>query len=163
MDDKPMIPQTDRRKFLKQASLSVAAISSMPSMDLPVLGADLGSRIQSLEMLVLRQAGEQRRVLKVISSSGLSGYADFPDLDYAPALGGVARNELIGVNPFAVEAIWARAQAAHEGRKPKRRRRRLCSVAIEQKRCVPRASSAAALPHWIKRMCKSSPTHWTEY
>ena len=76
-------------------------------MDLPVLGADLGSRIQSLEMLVLRQAGEQRRVLKVISSSGLSGYADFPDLDYAPALGGVARNELIGVNPFAVEAIWA--------------------------------------------------------
>ena len=107
MDDKPMIPQTDRRKFLKQASLSVAAISSMPSMDLPVLAADLGSRIQALEMLVLRQAGEQRRVLKVISSSGLSGYADFPDLDYAPALGGVARNELIGVNPFAVEAIWA--------------------------------------------------------
>lgn len=107
MDDKPMIPQTDRRKFLKQASLSVAAISSMPSMDQPVLAADLGSRIQALEMLVLRQAGEQRRVLKVISSSGLSGYADFPDLDYASALGGVARNELIGVNPFAVEAIWA--------------------------------------------------------
>ena len=107
MDDKPMIPQTDRRKFLKQASLSVAAISSMPSMDLPVLAADLGSRIQALEMLVLRQAGEQRRGLKVISSSGLSGYADFPDHDYAPALGGVAKNELIGVNPFAVEAIWA--------------------------------------------------------
>ena len=77
MDDKPMPPQTDRRKFLKQAFLSFAAISSMPSMDLPVLAADLGSRIQALEMLVLKKEGEQRRVLKVISSSGLSGYADF--------------------------------------------------------------------------------------
>jgi 2-dehydro-3-deoxyphosphogalactonate aldolase len=51
-------------------------------------------------------------VLKVISSTGDAGYADFPDLDYAPALGGVAKKHLIGANPFAVEAIWSTMRRA---------------------------------------------------
>ena len=51
-------------------------------------------------------------MLKVISSTGAAGYADFPDLDYAPALGGVAKNHLIGANPFAVEAIWSKMRQA---------------------------------------------------
>ena len=86
MDDKPMIRKTDRRKFLKQASPSVEAISCMPSIDLPVQRI-WAAASRPLEMLVLRQEGEQRRVLRVISSSGLSGYADFPDLDYALGIG----------------------------------------------------------------------------
>ena len=61
---------------------------------------------------MLKQNREQRRVLKVISSTGAAGYADFPDLDYAPALGGVARKHLIGANPFAVEAIWSTMRQA---------------------------------------------------
>ena len=65
-------------------------------------------RIEALELLVLQHDLEQRRVLKVISSTGAAGYADFPDIDYAPALGGVAKNYLIGANPYAVEAIWSK-------------------------------------------------------
>ena len=68
--------------------------------------------IEALEALVLERNGEQRRVLKVISSTGAAGFADFPDIDYAPSLGGVARNHLIGANPYAVEAIWSKMRQA---------------------------------------------------
>jgi len=103
---------SNRRNFLKQAALGTVALAGLPSLDLPLLAADSGSRIKSLELLVLKQNREQRRVLKVISSTGAAGYADFPDLDYAPALGGVAKENLIGANPFAVEAIWSKMRRA---------------------------------------------------
>jgi 2-dehydro-3-deoxyphosphogalactonate aldolase len=114
MDHQVMTHLTNRRNFLKQATLGVGALAGLPSLDLPLLaaGSDKASRIEALELLVLKQKGEQRRVLKVISSTGAAGYADFPDLDYAPALGGVARNHLIGANPFAVEAIWSTMRQA---------------------------------------------------
>jgi len=73
--------QPNRREFLKQATLGAGALAGLPSLDLPVLAADPGSRIEALELLTLKQKGEQRRVLKVISSTGKAGYADFPDLD----------------------------------------------------------------------------------
>jgi len=103
---------SNRRNFLKQAALGTVALAGLPSLDLPLLAADSGSRIKSLELLVLKQNREQRRVLKVISSTGAAGYADFPDLDYAPALGGVAKKHLIEANPFAVEAIWSTMRRA---------------------------------------------------
>jgi len=100
--------RTNRRNFLKQSALGVGALAGLPSLSQPLLAAsDKASHIETLELLVLKQKGEQRRVLKVISSTGVAGYADFPDLDYAPALGGVAKEHLIGANPFAVEAIWS--------------------------------------------------------
>ena len=98
---------TNRRNFLKQATLGAGALAGLPSLGQPLLAADSGSRIEALELLVLKQNREQRRVLKIISSTGAAGYADFPDLDYAPALGGVAKEHLIGANPSAVEAIWS--------------------------------------------------------
>jgi len=102
--------QPNRRKFLKQSVLGASALAGLPSLSHPLLAAapDKTSRIKALELLVLKQNRDQRRVLKVISSSGVAGYADFPDIDYAPALGGVAKNHLIGANPFAVEAIWSK-------------------------------------------------------
>lgn len=103
---------TNRRNFLKETALGVGALGALPPLGLPLLAADTGSRIEALELLLLKQPGNQRRVLKVISSTGTAGYADFPDLDYAPALGGVARHHLIGANPFAVEAIWATMRKA---------------------------------------------------
>ena len=112
MDHQVISNPPNRRNFLKQSVLGVGALAGLPSLDLPVLAADSGSRIEALELLVLKQTGNQRRVLKVISSTGAAGYADFPDLDYAPALGGVARNHLIGANPFAVEAIWSKMRQA---------------------------------------------------
>ena len=112
MEHQVMINQSNRRNFLKQAALGTGALAGLPSLDLPLLAADSGSRIKALELLVLRQNREQRRVLKVISSTGAAGYADFPDLDYAPALGGVAKKHLIGANPFAVEAIWSKMRRA---------------------------------------------------
>jgi 2-dehydro-3-deoxyphosphogalactonate aldolase len=60
----------------------------------------------------LKQNREQRHVLKVISDTGVAGYADFPDLDYAPSFGAVAKKHLIGANPFAVEAIWSTMRRA---------------------------------------------------
>ena len=112
MDHLIMTHLTNRRNFLKQATLGAGALAGLPSLDLPVLAADSGSRIESLELLVLQRNREQRRVLKVISSTGAAGFADFPDIDYAPALGVVAKRHLIGTNPFAVEAIWSTMRQA---------------------------------------------------
>ena len=112
MDHQDVNHQSNRRNFLKQAALGGGALAGLPSLDVPLLAADSGSRIKALELLVLKQNREQRRVLKVISSTGAAGYADFPDLDYAPALGGVAKKHLIGANPFAVEAIWSQMRRA---------------------------------------------------
>ena len=103
----------DRRGFLKQSAFGVGAFAGLPSFGDPLLAAsEKASRIESLELLVLQRNREQRRVLKVISSTGAAGFADFPDIDYAPALGGVASNHLIGANPFAVEAIWSKMRRA---------------------------------------------------
>ena len=106
--------QLNRRSFLSQSALGLGALAGLPSLEHPVLAAapDKTSRIKALELLVLKRNREQRRALKVISSTGAAGYADFPDLDYAPALGGVAKNHLIGANPFAVEAIWSKMRQA---------------------------------------------------
>jgi L-alanine-DL-glutamate epimerase-like enolase superfamily enzyme len=93
-------------------TLGAGAFAGLPALDLPLFGADLGSRIKTVELLVLKQNREQRRVLKVISSTGIAGYADFPDLDYAPSFGAVAKKHLIGANPFAVEAIWSTMRRA---------------------------------------------------
>jgi galactonate dehydratase len=112
MEYQEMNHSANRRNFLKKATLGIGTLAGLPSLDLPLLAADSGSRIKALELLVLKQNREQRRVLKVISSTGDAGYADFPDLDYAPALGGVAKKHLIGANPFAVEAIWSKMRQA---------------------------------------------------
>ena len=112
MDHQPISNQPNRRELLKQSVLGAGALASLPSLNLPLLAAASDSRIEALELLVLQRNREQRRVLKVISSTGAAGFADFPDLDYAPALGGVAKNHLIGANPFAVEAIWSTMRRA---------------------------------------------------
>ncbi|MDF1844981.1 MAG: mandelate racemase/muconate lactonizing enzyme family protein [Rubripirellula sp.] len=114
MDHHVMSNQPNRRNFLKQSALGGAALAGLPSLGLPqfAFASDKMSRIEALELLVLQRNREQRRVLKVISSTGVAGYADFPDLDYAPALGGVAKEHLIGANPFAVEAIWSKMRVA---------------------------------------------------
>ena len=103
---------TNRRGFLMNAVLGAGAFAGLPSLDLPLLAADTGSRIKTVELLVLKQNREQRRVLKIISNTGVAGYADFPDLDYAPSFGAVAKKHLIGANPFAVEAIWSEMRQA---------------------------------------------------
>ena len=105
---------SNRREFLKQSALGVGALVGLSSLGRTLLAAasDKASRIEALEQLVLERNGEQRRVLKVISSTGAAGYADFPDIDYAPSLGGVAKNHLIGANPYAVEAIWSKMRQA---------------------------------------------------
>jgi len=90
--------------------LAAGAVAALPSLSLAALGKV--SRIEALELLLLQRKREQRRVLKVISSTGAAGYADFSDIDYAAALGGVAKNHLIGANPYAVEAIWAKMRQA---------------------------------------------------
>jgi len=102
--------QLDRRGFLKRSVLGAGALAMFPSASFASLGKT--SRIEALELLVLQRNGQQRRVLKVISSTGAAGYADFTDIDYAPALGAVAKQHLIGANPFAVEAIWAKMRQA---------------------------------------------------
>ena len=102
----------NRRNFLKNSILGAGAFAGLPALDLPLFGADLGSQIKTLELLVLKQNREQRRVLKVISSTGIAGYADFSDLDYAPSFGAVAKKHLIGANPFALEAIWSEMRQA---------------------------------------------------
>ncbi len=114
MDYQVMNNQSNRRNFLKQSALGAGALAGLPFLSHSLSAAASGnsSRIEALELLVLKQKGEQRRVLKIISSTGAAGYADFPDLDYAPALGGVAKNHLIGGNPFAVEAIWSKMRQA---------------------------------------------------
>jgi len=105
--------QPYRREFLKQSVLELGALAGLSSLGHPLLAASgKASRIEALELLVLRRNREQRRVLKVISSTGAAGYADFPDIDYAPALGGVAKEHLIGANPFSVEAIWSTMRRA---------------------------------------------------
>ena len=100
--------QISRRRFLQQSALGLGGVAGLSSLSQPLFAAELDSRIEALELLVLQRNGEQRRVLKVISSSGTAGFADFPDIDYAPALGGVAKNHLIGANPSAVETIWSK-------------------------------------------------------
>jgi len=112
IQDQLISKSLNRRGFLKNAVLGTAAFAGLPALDLPLLAADLGSRIKAVELLVLKQNREQRRVLKVISSTGVAGYADFPDLDYAPSFGAVAKKHLIGANPFAVEAIWSEMRQA---------------------------------------------------
>ena len=112
MDHPNMYHPTNRRNFLKQAALGAGALAGLSSLNQPLLAADSGSRIKAIELLVLKQKSEQRRVLKIISSTGAVGYADFPDLDYAPSLGGVAKEHLIGANPSAVEAHWATMRRA---------------------------------------------------
>ena len=114
MDPQATGSHPNRREFLKQSALGVGALAGLPSLGHPLLAAasDEASRIQALELLVLKRGREQRRVLKVISTTGAAGFADFPDIDYAPALGGVAKNHLIGTNPFAVEAIWSKMRRA---------------------------------------------------
>jgi len=107
MEHQVMNNQSNRRNFLKQSALG-GAFAGLASLSQPLFAASSDSRIEALELLVLQQNGEKRRVLKVISSTGAAGFADFPDIDYAPALGGVAKNHLIGANPFAVEAIWSK-------------------------------------------------------
>jgi len=107
MEHQVMNNQSNRRNFLKQSALG-GAFAGLASLSQPLFAASSDSRIEALELLVLQQNGEKRRVLKVISSTGEAGFADFPDIDYAPALGGVAKNHLIGANPFAVEAIWSK-------------------------------------------------------
>ena len=103
----------NRRNFLKRSVLGAGALAGLPSLGHPLLAAsNKSSRIEALELLVLQQNREQRRVLKIISSTGAAGFADFPDIEYAPALGGVARNHLIGANPFAVEVIWSKMRRA---------------------------------------------------
>ncbi len=106
--------QQNRREFLKRSLLGVGAIAGLPPLGMPLFAADSDnvSRIEALELLVLQRNGEQRRVLKIISSSGAAGFAEFPDIDYAPALAGVAKNHLIGANPYAVEAIWSKMRQA---------------------------------------------------
>ena len=106
--------QLNRRGFLKSSVLGAGALAGLPSLEHPLLAAasDKTSRIEALELLVLKRNREQRRVLKVISSTGAAGFADFPDIDYAPTLGGVAKNHLIGANPYAVEAIWSKMRQA---------------------------------------------------
>ncbi|MDP6358091.1 MAG: hypothetical protein QF473_23445, partial [Planctomycetota bacterium] len=112
--DRVIDKQPNRRSFLTQSALGLGALAGLPSLGLPLIAAaaDKTSRIEALELLVLKQNREQRRVLKVTSSTGAAGYADFPDLDYAQALGGVAKKHLIGANPFAVEAIWSKMRRA---------------------------------------------------
>jgi len=114
MDHLVMSNQPNRRNFLKRSALGVGALASLPSLGLPqfAFASDKTSRIEALELLVLQRNREQRRVLKVISSTGAAGFADFPDIDYAPALGGVAKKHLIGANPFAVESIWSKMRRA---------------------------------------------------
>lgn len=114
MDHQVMNNPPNRREFLKRSALGVGAVAGLSSLGHPPSAAasDKASRIEALELLVLQRNREQRRVLKVISSTGAAGYADFPDIDYAPALGGVAKNHLIGANPFAVEAIWSTMRKA---------------------------------------------------
>ena len=92
--------------------LGAGALAGLPQGAPLLAESGNASRIESLELLVLQRNREQRRVLKVISSTGAAGFADFPDIDYAPALGGVAQNHLIGTNPFAVEAIWSTMRRA---------------------------------------------------
>ncbi|PHR86035.1 MAG: hypothetical protein COA78_38400, partial [Blastopirellula sp.] len=114
MDHQVINNHPNRREFLNKSVLGVGAIAGMPYLDQPLFAdaSDQTSRIEALELLVLQQNGEKRRVLKIISSTGTAGFADFPDIDYAPALGGVAKNHLIGANPFAVEAIWSKMRQA---------------------------------------------------
>ena len=112
MDQQVRSNQPHRRNLLKQSALGMGALAGLPAFGHPLLAApEKGSRIAALELLVLRRNREQRRVLKVISSTGAAGYADFPDIDYAPALGGVAKNHLIGAH-LAVEAIWSTMRRA---------------------------------------------------
>ena len=109
MEHQVMINQYNRRNFLKQAALGLGALAGHPLL---AAAFEKTSRIKALELLVLQRNREQRCVLKVISSTGAAGFADFPDIDYAPALGGAAKNHLIGANPFAVEAIWSKMRQA---------------------------------------------------
>ena len=82
MDHQVRTNQQNRRNFLKQSALGVGALAGLPSLSQPLMAADSDSRIEALELLVLQRNREQRRVLKVISSTGTAGYADFPDIDY---------------------------------------------------------------------------------
>ena len=109
MDHQVMNNQSNRRNFLKQSALGLGALAGHPLLE---AAFQKTSRIKALELLVLQRNREQRRVLKVISSTGAAGFADFPDIDYAPALGGVAKKHLIGANPYAVEAIWSKMRQA---------------------------------------------------
>ena len=103
--------QQNRRGFLQRSVAGAGALTSLGRLQ-SAFGSDKTSRIEAVELLTLQQNGEQRRVLKVTSSTGAAGFADFPDIDYAPALGAVAKRHLIGSNSFAVEAIWSKMHRA---------------------------------------------------
>ena len=55
MDHQDVYHQSNRRNFLKQATLGGGALAGLPSLDVPLLAADSGSRIKALELLVLEQ------------------------------------------------------------------------------------------------------------
>ena len=101
-------PPHQSPKLSQAGHLGDRCPAGLPSLGQPT-AEDLGSRIEAVELLVLQQNNDGG-VLKIISSTGVAGFADFPDLDYAPALGGVAKEHL-GANPFAVEAIWSSCAA----------------------------------------------------
>ena len=45
--------RTNRRSFCKRATFGAGVLAGLPSLELPLLEADSGSRIESLELLVL--------------------------------------------------------------------------------------------------------------
>ena len=92
MDQQNMNHRLNRRNFLKQAALGAGALAGLPSLSQPLLAADSGSRIESLELLVLKQNNEQRRVLKIISSTGVAG-----GYHLRPELNAERRAELVKV------------------------------------------------------------------
>lgn len=114
MDHQVIGNQPNRRRFLKRSVLGASAIAGLPSLghSLSADASEKASGIEALEVLLLQRNSEKRHVLKVTSTAGTAGYADFPDVDYAPALGGVAKEHLIGANSFAVESIWSTMRQA---------------------------------------------------
>ena len=54
MNHQNMSHITNRRGFLKNAVLGAGAFAGLPSLDLPLLATDSGSRIKALELLVLK-------------------------------------------------------------------------------------------------------------
>ena len=61
MDHQVRSNQPNRRELLKQSVLGAGALASLPSLNLPLLAASSDSRIEALELLLLKQNGEQRR------------------------------------------------------------------------------------------------------
>ena len=53
MEYQEMKHSANRRNFLKQATLGIGTLAGLPSLDLPLFGADMGSRIKTVELLLL--------------------------------------------------------------------------------------------------------------